>query len=215
VLLAEKDLQATLQRIVRLAVQTIDACEYAGMSVIDDKQVTSPASSDAVLALLDRIQSETGEGPCVDAIKKLAILQTGQLSYEKRWPRFTSRAVAESAIESVLALPIFDGGTLGALNLYSTRTDAFDDHDIAVGTVFAAHASVAWSTSQEIEELEARLISRQVIGQAVGMLMARENVSEADAFRMLKNASQRLNVKLRLVADKIVHPDGHAEVNNE
>jgi transcriptional regulator with GAF, ATPase, and Fis domain len=125
-LLSETDPQATLRRIVTLAVETIDACEHAGISVIDGKEVTSPVSSDEVPTIVDRIQSETGEGPCVDAIKEHEVFQTGTLSREARWPSFTERTIAESGIESILALRLFaDASTMGALNLYSTQSDAF------------------------------------------------------------------------------------------
>ncbi len=205
-LLAEADPQATLQRIVTLAVKTIDGSEHAGISVIEGKVVTSPASSDEVPAIVDMIQSETGEGPCVDAIKEHQVFQTGRLSQEKRWPNFTPRAVAESGIESILSLRLFADGTMGALNLYSTQPDAFDDRDVAIATVFAAHAAVAWSTSQMIENLRAGMVTRQLIGQAVGLLMVRQDMTESDALDALRRASQRLNVKLRQVAESIVHP---------
>ena len=207
ILIAEADPEATLQRIVSLAVETIDGCEHAGISVIDGNAVTSPASSDEVPAIVDRIQSETGEGPCVDAIREHEVFQTGRLSEERRWPTFTPLAVAESKIESILSLRLFDqGATMGALNLYSTQLDAFDDRDVAVATVFAAHAAVAWSTSRAIENLKAGMETRQLIGQAVGLLMVRQDMSEADALDALRRASQRLNIKLRQLAESIVRP---------
>src|SRR5277367_4761066 len=86
ILIAEADPEATLRRIVSLAVETIDGCEHAGISVIEGSTVTSPASSDEVPAIVDRIQSETGQGPCVDAIKEHEMFQTGRLSEELRWP---------------------------------------------------------------------------------------------------------------------------------
>ena len=206
-LLAESDTQATLARIVSLAVDTIDGCEHAGISMVTGRTVTSPASSDEVPAVVDRIQSETGQGPCVDAIREHEVFQTGRLSQDRRWPDFSRRAHAESGIESILSFRLFADGTMGALNLYSTQPDAFDDHDVAVGSVFAAHAAVAWSTSQEIQNLQAGMSSRQLIGEATGILMARQDISEQEAFDMLRRASQRLNVKLRLVAEHVIHPE--------
>jgi len=209
ILIAEADPHATLQRVVSLAVETIDGCEHAGISVIEGRKVTSPASSDEVPAIVDQIQSDTGEGPCVDAIKEHEVFQTGRLSEEERWPNFTPRAIAESRVESILSLRLFVAeGTMGALNLYSTQPDAFDERDVAVATVFAAHAAVAWSTSQTIENLRAGMVTRQLIGQAVGLLMVRQGMSESDALEALRRASQRLNVKLRQVAESIVHPRG-------
>ena len=83
----------------------------------------------------------------------------------------------------------------------------FEGACVAVGSVLAAHAAVAWSTSPEIQNLQAGMSSRQLIGEATGILMARQDISEQEAFEMLRRASQRLNVKLRLVADRVVHPD--------
>ena len=206
-LLAEADPQATLERIVLLAVETIDSCDHAGISMVEGSTVTSPVSNDELPAIVDGIQSDTGEGPCVDAIRERDVYQTGRLSEESRWPEFTRRANAEAGIESILAFRLFAEGTLGALNLYAARPDAFDDHDVAVGSVFAAHAAMAWSTSRKMENLRGGMNSRQLIGEATGILMARQGITEPEAFDMLRRASQRLNVKLRLVADRIVHPE--------
>jgi transcriptional regulator with GAF, ATPase, and Fis domain len=206
-LLAEADTEATLERIVLLAVKTIDPCEHAGITVVDGNKVTSPASSDRVPAVLDKIQSETGEGPCVDAIREHQVFQTARLSQEDRWPNFARRANADSGIESILSFRLFaERDTFGALNLYSTQPDAFDEHDVTVGAVLAAHAAVAWSSARTVQNLKAGMESRQVIGEATGLLMARQGVSEAEAFDVLRRASQRLNVKLRLVAERMVHP---------
>lgn len=209
-LLAEPDARTTLDRIVRLAVATIDGCQHCGVSVVEGSKVVSPASSDEVPAIVDALQSETGEGPSVDAIRRHAVFQTGRLSEEHRWPRFAGQAKSASGIESILSFRLFAGThTMGALNLYSTERDAFDDHDVALGAVFAAHAAAAWSASRTIDHLRAGMESRSMIGTAVGILMARQDISEEEAFEVLTRASQRLNVKLRLLAEQIVHPEDH------
>jgi GAF domain-containing protein len=208
VLVAEDDPPATLDRIVHLAVGTIDNCQHAGITVIDGLRITSPASSDEIPALVDRLQSETGEGPCVDAIRDHAVFYTGHLSSEERWPHFAPRAREESGVESILSFRLFtEGGTLGALNLYSDQPEAFGEHDTAVGAVFAAHAAVAWSTAQTIEHLRQGMESRQLIGEATGILMARQHISSAEAFDILRRSSQRLNVKLRLIAERVARSE--------
>src|SRR5487761_1129059 len=124
-LLAEQDSHAILQTIVNLAVRTIDGCEHAGVSMVEQGKVTSPASSDPVPAVLDHIQADTGEGPCVDAIKEHEVFETGHLSTEGRWPQFAHRAHTETEVESVLSFRLFaNEATMGALNLYSTKADA-------------------------------------------------------------------------------------------
>ena len=93
---------------------------------------------------------------------------------------------------------------MGALNLYSTATDAFDQTDLALGAVFAAHAAVAMSAAKRDERLHAMAHNRDVIGRAKGLLSAYSGVDDAEAFDILRRASQRLNIRLLDVATHIV-----------
>lgn len=198
------DLQSSLTRIVQLAVESLDACEFAGISMAEQGRITSPASSNEVPRRVDQIQSESGEGPCIDAIKEHEVFKTGDLTAEARWPQFSKRANEETGVCSILAIRLFvEHDTMGALNLYSRVVDAFDDSDVALASVFAVHAAVAMSAARREEHLEQKAEGRDVIGQAKGILMARSGVSDDEAFAMLKAASQRLNLKLREVAQRI------------
>lgn len=87
--------------------------------------------------------------------------------------------------------------TMGALNLYSTQPNAFDEDTARIGSVLAAHAAVAWQTAPSRENLEEALKTREVIGQAKGMLMERHRISGDAAFEQLVKMSQDHNVKLQ------------------
>ena len=204
-LLAEEDVQHTLQKICDLAVETIDGCDHAGISFLKGRKVETPAASDDVPRQVDAIQYEVGEGPCLDAIREHEVFQTGDLGHESRWPQFASRAQRETGITSMLCFRLFvEGDTLGALNLHSKAATAFGGESRTVGLVFAAHAAIALSSAIHDEQMEEALQSRDLIGQAKGILMAREGITADQAFDMLRRASQRLNVKLRDVAGGIV-----------
>ncbi|MCA1692319.1 MAG: GAF and ANTAR domain-containing protein [Acidimicrobiales bacterium] len=211
-LLDENDVDATLDRICELAVQTIDGCQAAGISIVEGNHVTSRSKTDGLPGVVDKIQSETQEGPCVDAIKDHEVFLTGSLSQEGRWPDFSRRAHDETGVESILAFRLFASeDTLGALNLYSKDRDAFDDHDIAVGSVFAAHAGVAWSSAMREAHLETKAVSRDLIGMAKGIIIAQQKVSDDEAFDILRRASQRMNIKLRELAERIVERPAREE----
>ncbi|HEX7277403.1 MAG TPA: GAF and ANTAR domain-containing protein [Acidimicrobiales bacterium] len=205
-LLVEHDVETTLDRICLLAVETVPGCEAAGISIASATRVTCHTTTAELPRIVDAIQSETQEGPCVDAIRKHGVFVTGSLSREPRWPRFARRAHEETGVESILSLRLFaDEDTMGALNLYSALPDAFDDHDVALGSVFAAHAAVALASAHRQANLEAKAVTRDVIGMAKGIIMARQHVSEDEAFDVLRRASQRMNVKLRELASQVVH----------
>ena len=204
-----RDVDSTLHDIVGLAVEHLDACEFAGISLIQGRTITSPASSNDVPRIVDAIQTEVDEGPCLDAIKVHGVFQTGNLQGEERWPAFATRAYEETGVRSILSVRLFvEEETMGALNLYATAADAFDSVDVALASVFAAHAAVAMSAARREESLERKADSRDLIGQAKGILMARSHIDEHQAFDLLRRASQRLNVKLVQVAEDVVEGEG-------
>ncbi len=204
-LLAEEGVERTLSKIASLAVDTIDGCEHAGMSLVQRRKIDTPGASDELAYRMDAIQGEVGEGPCLDALRDHEVFQVDHLAEEQRWPSFSRRASEETGVASILSFRLFaEEDTMGSLNLYSTKPAAFGDEARELGAVFAAHAAVALSGARKEEQLHEALQSRDVIGQAKGLLMARQNVTSDEAFDMLRKASQRLNIKLTAIAAQVV-----------
>jgi GAF domain-containing protein len=205
VLLESNDMGSTLRQIVDLAVEHLDACEFAGISFVEGARISSPAASSDLPMVLDAMQAELQEGPCFDAIKEHEIFHTGDLGAERdRWPRFAARAHEETGVSSILAVRLFaEANTMGALNMYSREHGAFSDSDVALATVFSTHAAVAMESARREEQLERKVASRDAIGRAKGILMTRMKVTDAQAFEMLRVASQRMNKKLTSVADDV------------
>jgi serine phosphatase RsbU (regulator of sigma subunit)/putative methionine-R-sulfoxide reductase with GAF domain len=147
---SEGTAQRTLQKMVELAPAMVDGCDHAGVSVVSGDHFMTPAASDEVPETVDRIQYETGQGPCLDAIREHEVFRTGDLRTEERWPAFSARAAAETGVLSMLSFRLFlDSQTLGSLNLYSRRPNAFTGDSQSVGAVFAAHAAVAFAAATE------------------------------------------------------------------
>lgn len=205
----ERDVDATLDRIAELAAKTVEGCDAAGISIVEGKRITSRSTTSDLPRTVDEIQSETQEGPCIDAIKEHDVFVTGALSEDSRWPNFAPRAREATGIESIASVRLFASeDTLGALNLYSRQREAFDEQALAVASLFAAHAAVALSSARREEDLERKAASRDVIGMAKGIIMGQQNVSDEEAFDLLCRASQRMNVKLRELAGRMVHGRG-------
>lgn len=195
----------TLQRIVDFAVATVPGCEHAGITFVHSRKISTPATSDPVALRVDAIQFEADQGPCLDAVLTDRIFKSDDLATEERWPLFSQRVQAETGIRSMLGLRLFARGrTMGALNLMSSLPDAFDDDSLSVAALFAALAAVALNAAQTEETLQLALKSRDVIGQAMGILMERHRITDKEAFQRLSTASQNLNVRLRDLAGRIV-----------
>lgn len=211
-LLAQGGVQQTLEQICILAVDSIDGCDHAGISFLKGGHVSTPAASDSIPGVVDDIQYETGEGPCLSAMREREVFASDDLAQEERWPSFSARAQRETGITSMLSFRLFVAGdTLGALNLYSKSPAAFGAESRTIGVAFAAHAAVALSTAIHEEQMDEALQSRDLIGQAKGLIMARDGVTADQAFNVLRRASQRLNVKLRDVASSMVDSAPGAE----
>lgn len=205
---AERSPEEVLDRITAIAVRLVEGCDHAGVTIVRRSgAVDTPAASDDVPRRVDAVQYEAGEGPCLEAIEEHDTYLIDDLSTEDRWPRFSRRAYDEFGVRSMLSFRLFlEEDTIGALNLYSRREGAFDEHARAVGAVLAAHAAVAIMTARERERadnLERALESSREIGIAVGILMARGRRTREDAFTALREASQHLNLKLRDVATAV------------
>ena len=160
---SESDPQHTLQRMVDLAVTTVDGCDYAAVSLFAPDRIYTPAASHDVARQVDLIQYDTNEGPCLSAIRDQDMYVTGDLRTEARWPAFATRATKASGVRSMLSLRLFvEGDNLGALNMCSRKPAAFGERSIAVGRLFVAHAAIALAAVTENERAKHRADRFQV-----------------------------------------------------
>lgn len=201
---AETDVPAIMQRIVDAAVAEIDAATGAAITLITRGVVSSPAHSSAQAAQVGLAQSETGEGPCVDTSREELTVLVDDLREDGRWPQFAPRAV-EAGIVSILSIQLFvEGDNMGALDIYADQPHAFDDEAENVGLLLGSHAAIALSAGRTEANLRAAVGTRDVIGQAKGILMERYRIRGDQAFDLLVVSSQNTNRKLRDVADALI-----------
>jgi transcriptional regulator with GAF, ATPase, and Fis domain len=201
----EPDLQRTVELIVKAVTETVPGAEDAGVSVREGRRVlrTVTATSEMVRRLND-IEHELQEGPCIQAELEHRVYRIHDMAHETRWPRFAA-AAADVGIQSMLGYRLFvKGRTLGTLDLYSTKADAFDDDAERIGELFAAHAAIAMIGSTERAEFKTALSSRDVIGMAKGILMQRERLTDEEAFNLIITTSQNANIKVSDLASWIV-----------
>jgi len=209
-LFARESVEETLQHIAVLAVATIDGCDHAGVWVVDDGQITREIQTDPLVDHVDGLQLKDDEGPCVDALAGKPVVLAGDIANDDRYPTFGPEA-REAGVAAVLSQRLMIGNdSFGSLNLYATKPNAFDESARDLALLFAAHAGVVLAAAQaradaakEEEGLRTALMSRDVIGQAKGILMERRRVTADEAFDILRRTSQQLNVKLREVAERL------------
>jgi GAF domain-containing protein len=197
---AEPDLQHVLAAIVASVTDTVPGAEQAGVSLREGKLLQTVASTGDLTKRINNIEHELDEGPCLQALLDHRSYRIDDMSQDTRWPRFAAAADA-FGVRSMLGYALFTSGrTLGTLDLYSSKRNAFDADSEVIGELFAAHAAIALSGSTRQAELHRAISSRDTIGIAKGILMHREQITADQAFNLLVSASQKANMKLHDVA---------------
>jgi GAF domain-containing protein len=204
----------TLQRIAEITIDAVPSAAVAGMTTLaDDGQPTTAIYTDEDSPEIDAAQYREGRGPCLDAWRQNRVLRVDRVDdHTEAYPGFVA-ACRDHGVMSTLSLPMVSGEvSIGAMNLYSREVAGFDPDDEAVALDLAGAAgsvlenvAAYWAAFDLSQQLNEAMQSRAVIEQAKGMIMARSpELSADDAFALLRKASQRENVKLRVIAQRMV-----------
>jgi GAF domain-containing protein len=198
--------EETLQTIAETALLSIPSIEHVGVSVLDrnGKVVTMAATSDLVREL-DTLQYSLNEGPCVDTLHDATVVAAPHIRHDPRWPRYVPPAV-QLGLKAQLACKLYvdDEGTVGGLNMYSTGSEDIDPQAPSIADLFATHAALALGKARKVDHLKEALTTREIIGEAVGLLMAKYHLDPDGAFGYLVRSSSHSNTKVRDIAVRIV-----------
>ena len=210
------DLDQTLANITAAAVEVLPDVQWSSLTIKHaDGRLETVAPTHEMLRELDAAQYELQEGPCYEAAVDTVHVVSPHLAADDRFPRYAPVAL-RAGIRAQAGIRLFDApGSNGALNLYSDKVGAFEDLGM-LADLFAHQSAVALDYARRVDQLEEAVKTRQLIGQAVGMVMERFQVDEARAFGFLTRLSNQENLKLRLVAERLLatpsnRPDGAAD----
>jgi GAF domain-containing protein len=209
----DADSDTVIAELAEHAAVEIPGAVYAGVTVTRNaKHIDTPAATHKWPILLDEIQQRHREGPCLTAAWEEKTVHVVNLATDERFPLYARDALAETPIRSVMAFQLWIAGeTMGALNVYAETANAFGPQTRDIGQVFAAHSSVAWNAARRVEQFKRALGSRDIIGQAKGMLMERYGVNAIQAFELLRKLSQDSNTPLIQIAADLVEKQQAAD----
>jgi GAF domain-containing protein len=209
-LLASPDLEAFLSGVARLAADVVPSAS-CGITVRRDGRPLTVASSDECAEQVDEVQYGVGEGPCLQAMDTGTVVDVPDLVAEHRWQHYRRHALQHGVRCSVSFPLTVDGTTVGALNLYGRTPHGFDAGARHRAETFAVQAAAAVTLVirtlglvEDGADLERALISRTIIDQAIGILMAQRRCTADQAFAVLRAHSQNSNRKLRAVAIDLI-----------
>jgi GAF domain-containing protein len=199
------DIPALLREVIEAAAELVPGAQYAGVMVTQRRrQGDSAAATHRYPVLLDEIQNRCQQGPGLSAGSLQETLRIDDLVDDDRWPLYRKQALKQTPIRSILSVGMFkEGGTTATLSVYSEVPDAFDAESVNMGLIFATHTGLVWNMMRRDQQFRSALASRDVIGQAKGMMMERFNIEDSQAFAMLKMMSQDSNTPIAQVAQRV------------
>lgn len=203
------DIDSVLGELTDTAVRSVPGADSAGITIVArDGSLRTASATGRYPVLLDEIQRRYNEGPCLDAATEQHMTRTDDIRREQRWPRYCRDAVDQTPIRSSMSFPLFaDKHTKGALNFYAEYPGVFDDEAVEVGSILATHAALVWNLLRRDAQFRTALASRDIIGQAKGMIMERFDIDAVQAFELLKRLSQSSNMGVAAIAEQLVESE--------
>lgn len=196
------DQRGLVTALCRESVRIVEGACDAGVIVAGRHGLEVIATSGPLPEKLDALQHELDAGPCLTAAREQAVVRIDDLAMDGRWDGFRTAAL-HSGVSSMLCLPLrVDAAVLGTLSLYSDRSAAFTDAEPAV-RVLSVLAAATLSEIRRKQDFERALRSRDLIGQAKGILMYSRRIDADTAFRVLTERSKATNTKLVEVARSV------------
>ena len=190
----------------------VPGCDHASILMRRNDEFVTVAATDRIARHVDSLERATGEGPCLDAIEDEAAQVEPDLAKSRSWPQLAARVILETPVRGAMGFRILvDRRKVGALNLFSDTANRFDTVSAERAIILAAFASIALNAAtsgESVDMLRQGLKSNREIGRAVGMLMLLKDVTQEEAFEMLRRLSQEMNIKVAEVARAVVKERG-------
>jgi GAF domain-containing protein len=172
VVLVDRTLEDVLGEITTIAKLGIAGAEAVSITLLRNEKAFTAAYDGAMSLAADELQYERGYGPCMDAGRAGEVLRVDDMRTEQRWPDYVAHILAETPVRSSLSVPLpYQGATIGALNVYSTRPAAFASAEslragleaAEVIAVAVANADAHWQLGEQARNMRLAMDSRAVI----------------------------------------------------
>ncbi|WP_163275856.1 GAF and ANTAR domain-containing protein [Cellulomonas iranensis] len=212
------DVQAVVDTVAASARATLPGVAEVSVTLRRDGDARTVGATGERARRCDEVEYAGDAGPCLTAADEGRTVLVRDVETDGRWPAWALAARAEGFVGAA-AFPVATRADVSvSLNVYSERHLEWQDSAVVLGERYAAGVAhvLGWSVrlvdlAQTTADLRASLESRAVIDQAIGIVMAQNRVGPDEALRLLRQASQGRNVKLRDLARDVVVAVGGSE----
>ncbi len=198
------DIGTALGKLLGTAVGFVPSAQHAALTMGGRDGVQTISATDGYPVLLTEIL-QRHKAMCGTATWKGNVIRIDDVMAERRWRHYCHDVGAETPIRSIMTIPlIVSRHSMGALNLYAERPRAFDAESTEMALIMATHLALAWNMLRHDEQFRTALASRDLIGQAKGVMMERFGIDAVRAFELLSRLSQDSNMPVVEIACRLV-----------
>lgn len=196
-----------LRRVVKGAVEGVDGCDYAGVSLRSHGgEVQTPAWTSPVVWVADAMQVMLGDGPSLEPMWLADYVTVDDLSTNQRWGQWAP-SVVHMGLRSLISVRLPGGSqTFAALNLYSARAYGFGLTSLDEACSYAAEALDAIQAVGRGTGFETAMATQSLVSMAQGVMRYRYGFEVSRALSLLRTYSVESHVKLHDAAKEFVDP---------
>jgi GAF domain-containing protein len=202
------DIEKPLGELAATAAESVPGAEHAAITIVGRDSIRTVTATARYPMVLDRLHQHHNAGSCEAATWDHEVIRIDDVTEEQRWQSYCRDIAEGSPIRSVMSFRLFhDRHSTGLLSFYSERPHAFDGESVEVGLIMATHTALAWNMLRRDQQFRSALASRDLIGQAKGMIMERFHIDAVQAFELLSRLSQNSNTAVAEIARHLVETE--------
>ena len=204
--LRSADEPALVSAVCDEAVRLIDPARHAGVILaVGRRHLEVVAATSPVPQQLDELQQREGAGPCLAAARSQEVIRIEDVRDGPPLAAVRRRRPPPRASGRCCACRCTSTRPRSARSASTpTRRAPSRTSTESVARVLAVLAAITLSESRGKANLERALESRDLIGQAKGIIMQARRMTADEAFALLVRRSQETNTKLVEVAEAVV-----------
>lgn len=135
----------TLSWVTYAVRDTVTGVDYVTITVLgDDGELSTIGATDPVALRADSLQYSLRQGPAIAALQGELLAVSSDIGDDARWPGYGPPACGLGIRAQAALVLRWADQSVGALNLYSTRSEPFTVDALALARQYAGHASAAW-----------------------------------------------------------------------
>lgn len=197
-----------LKKLIRLILNIIpvDSCLIYFFDS-SEREFILIASKKPHAKLMGKIKMKKGEGITGWVAEHQKTVAIAKEAYtDKRFKLV--KELPEDRYEAFLSVPIFDkSGVVGVINLQNIAPYTFSKEEIRIVEAVVTMVSSAFQKillEKQVSSLEASIADRKIIDKAKGVLMAKDGLTEKQAYELLRKEAMRKRKSKREIADAVL-----------